>query len=65
MKGLSPGAALVMLMAGPALNIASILVVRKSLGNRFTWIYLSTIIGFSVLFGLIINAVGLNVSRTG
>ncbi|MBQ9385517.1 MAG: permease [Bacteroidaceae bacterium] len=62
MKGLSPGAALVMLMAGPAVNIASILVVRKSLGNRFTWIYLSTIIGFSVLFGLIINAVGLNVS---
>ena len=62
MKGLSPGAALVMLMAGPAVNIASILVVRKSLGNRFTWIYLSTIIGFSVLFGLIINAVWLNVS---
>lgn len=62
MKGLSPGAALVMLMAGPAVNIASILVVRKALGSRFTWIYLSTIISFSVLFGLIINAVGLNVS---
>ena len=62
MKGLSPGAALVMLMAGPAVNIASILVVRKALGSRFTWIYLSTIICFSVLFGLIINAVGLNVS---
>ena len=38
MKGLSPGAALVMLIAGPAVNIASILVVRKSLGSRFTWI---------------------------
>ena len=62
MKGLSPGAALVMFMAGPAVNIASILVVRKALGSRFTWIYLSTIISFSVLFGLIINAVGLNVS---
>ena len=45
MKGLSPGAALVMLMAGPAVNIASILVVRKSMGSRFTWIYLLTIVG--------------------
>ena len=55
MKGLSPGAALVMLMAGPAVNIASILVVRKSLGSRFTWIYLMVIVGFSVLFGLLLN----------
>ena len=59
MKGLSPGAALVMLMAGPAVNIASILVVRKSMGNRFTWIYLLTIVVFSVLFGLLVNALGI------
>ena len=60
MKGLSPGAALVMLMAGPAVNIASILVVRKSMGSRFTWIYLLTIVGFSILFGLLINTLGIN-----
>ena len=60
LKGLSPGAALVMLMAGPAVNIASILVVRKSLGRRFTWIYLLTIVGFAVFFGLIINALGIS-----
>ena len=59
MKGLSPGAALVMLMAGPAVNLASILVVRKSLGSRFTWIYLLTIVVFSILFGLLINAIGI------
>ena len=59
MKGLSPGAALVMLMAGPAVNLASILVVNKSLGRRFTTIYLLTIIVFSVLFGLLINALGI------
>ena len=58
MKGLSPGAALVMLMAGPAVNLASILVVRKSMGRRFTWIYLLTIVIFSILFGLILNAFG-------
>ena len=59
MKGLSPGAALVMLMAGPAVNIASILVVKKTMGNRFTWIYLLTIVGFSILFGMIVNATGI------
>ena len=56
MKGLSPGAALVMLMAGPAVNLASILVVHKSIGRRFTLIYLMTIVGFAVLFGLLLNA---------
>jgi hypothetical protein len=61
MKGLSPGAALVMLMAGPAVNLASILVVRKSLGRRFTWIYLLVIVGFSILFGLLVNAIGIKV----
>ena len=59
MKGLSPGAALVMLMAGPAVNMASFLVVRKSLGSRFTTIYLLTIVVFSVLFGLLVNALGI------
>ena len=29
-----------MLMAGPAVNLASILVVHKSMGRRFTSIYL-------------------------
>lgn len=62
MKGLSPGAALVMLMAGPAVNMASILVVRKALGNRFTTIYLLVIVGFSILFGLLINALGISIT---
>ncbi len=60
MKGLSPGAALVMLMAGPAVNMASILVVHKSMGRRFTSIYLMTIVGFAILFGLLLNATGID-----
>ena len=64
MKGLSPGAALVMLMAGPAVNLASILVVRKAMGKRFTWIYLVVIVGFSIIFGLLVNAIGLSVKPT-
>ena len=50
-----------MLMAGPAVNLASILVVRKAMGKRFTWIYLLIIIVFSILFGLLVNAVGITV----
>lgn len=55
MKGLSPGAALVMLMAGPAVNLASILVVKKTIGKNFTLIYVLTIVIGSVLFGLLVN----------
>lgn len=62
LKGLSPGAAMVMLMAGPAVNLASILVVRKAMGARFTWVYLLTIVGFSVLFGLLIHFFGIGIT---
>ncbi len=51
MKGLTPGAALVMLMAGPACNVASILVVNKVLGKKTLMLYLAAIIGGSILFG--------------
>ena len=52
MKGLTPGAALVLLMAGPASNAASILVIRKVLGRRTLLLYLAAIVGGAVLFGL-------------
>lgn len=52
MKGLTPGAALVMLMAGPACNVASILVVNKVLGKQTLALYLAAIIGGSILFGV-------------
>ena len=50
-----------MLMAGPAVNMASILVVRKALGTRFTALYLLVIVGFSILLGLLVNALGFTV----
>lgn len=52
MKGLSPGTALVLLMAGPAVNSASMLVVGKVLGRKPLLIYILSIILGSVLFGL-------------
>ena len=55
LKGLSPGALLVFLMAGPATNAATMTVIGKNLGNKTLWIYLSSIIAGSLLFGLIID----------
>lgn len=55
MKGLSPGAALVLLMAGPATNAASILMVYKVLGRRTTAIYVGSIIAGAIAFGLAID----------
>lgn len=52
LKGLSPGTALVLLMAGPACNVASILVINKVLGKRTLILYLTAIIGGAILFGL-------------
>lgn len=55
LKGLTPGAALVMLMAGPAINIASILVVSKVLGKKSMIIYLISIIIGAVASALVID----------
>jgi len=51
-KGLTSGAALVLLMAGPAVNSASILVIGKVFGKRTLWLYLLSIVIGAVLFGL-------------
>jgi hypothetical protein len=43
LKGLSPGAALVFLLSGPATNIGAIVVLLKFLGRRVVTIYLVSI----------------------
>ena len=55
LKGLSPGAAFVLLMAGPAANFASIIIVGKSLGKRTAAIYLATIVIGAIAIGLAID----------
>ena len=52
---LEPGAAFVFLMAGPATNIATISVIRKTLGTKIVYIYLSTIFICAIFFGVLIN----------
>ena len=51
-KGLTPGAALVLLMAGPAVNSASMLVIGKVFGKRTLWLYILAIVIGAMLFGL-------------
>lgn len=55
MKGLSPGAALVFLMAGPATNAATMTVIGNSLGKKTLITYLFSIIGGALFFGLMID----------
>lgn len=54
-KGLSPGAAFVLLMAGPAANFASITVVSRAMGKKCASVYIATIVASAILIGLAID----------
>ncbi|MBF0635284.1 MAG: permease [Nitrospinae bacterium] len=64
MKGLSPGAALVFLLAGPATNIGSMAIIRRFMGGRALFIYLFAISVCSIALGLALDvlysAMGIN-----
>jgi len=55
LKGMSPGTALVLLMAGPAANIASMMVIGKVLGKKTFVIYLITLVVGAIGFGLFVD----------
>lgn len=57
MKGLSPGTALVLLMAGPAANFASYTLISREMGHRTARIYLASIATGAIGFGLLIDYV--------
>ena len=50
LKGLSPGAALVLLMVGPACNMASLIITGKVLGKRALIVYIVSIILSALVF---------------
>lgn len=56
MKGLSPGAALVFLMAGPATNTATMAVIGKAIDKKTLLVYMGSIISSALLFGVLTNA---------
>ncbi|MDE6384460.1 MAG: SO_0444 family Cu/Zn efflux transporter [Paramuribaculum sp.] len=55
LKGLSPGTALVFLMAGPAANFASYSLIAREMGRRTALIYIATIAIGAIAFGLLID----------
>lgn len=55
LKGVSPGAALVFLLAGPATNVTSLTVLLGILGKRATIIYFAGIAVCTVICGLIVD----------
>ncbi len=54
--GISPGAALVFMLTGPATNIATMGVIREQLGNKSLIAYLVGVIGTAIVCGLVLNA---------
>jgi len=55
LKGLSPGAALVFLLAGPATNAATMAVVAGMLGRRAATVYVGAIAVCSLAMGMAVN----------
>ena len=67
LKGLSPGAALVFLLAGPATNAATLTVVARFWGKKATVVYLAVISVCSLVLGWLTNLfyawAGIDISR--
>jgi hypothetical protein len=66
LKGLDPGAALVLLLVGPATNVATVLVVYRFLGRSVLAVYLLGVTVCALAFGATINALyaGLGLNPT-
>jgi uncharacterized membrane protein YraQ (UPF0718 family) len=61
LKGLTPGAALVFLMTGPATNAASFITIWKTLGRAVAIIYLATVAGCALLGGIVLDLLATSV----
>ncbi len=55
LKGLSPGVAFVLLMAGPAANFASVMILSRTMGRRATLIYVGSVVVTAIGFGLLVD----------
>jgi hypothetical protein len=55
LKGVSPGAAFVFLMVGPAMNAMSVTTVASLIGRKAAAAYVATIIAGAILCGCAVN----------
>ncbi|MHC4603069.1 MAG: permease, partial [Planctomycetota bacterium] len=61
LAGLTPGAALVFLMTGPATNAASFVTIWKVLGKATASTYLATVAGCAILSGILLDYIAAGV----
>jgi len=61
LKGLTPGAALIFLMTGPATNAASFVTIWKALGSRTAIVYLLTVAGCALVSGILLDYIAAGV----
>lgn len=61
LKGLTPGAALVFLMTGPATNAASFVTIWKVLGRSTAITYLAAVAGCAILSGILLDFIAAGV----
>jgi uncharacterized membrane protein YraQ (UPF0718 family)/copper chaperone CopZ len=54
-KGISPSAAFVFLIVGPATNAATITVIYSKMGRKMALIYLGSIVSLAIPFGFLLN----------
>ena len=54
-KGVSPGAALIFLMTGPATNTGTIAIIMSQFGVRFASVYVGAVIVVTLVLGILID----------
>ncbi len=57
--GMGKGPALALLLAGPALSLPNMLVIRSVMGTRRTVVFVLLVIGLSTVAGRIYSAISL------
>lgn len=62
-KGLDPGAALVLLLAGPATNLTTLVVITRLLGKRIAAVYLLGVSVCALLIGAFASGLYLNLHK--
>ena len=55
--GMGKGPALALLLAGPALSLPSMLVIRSIIGTQKTIVYISLVIIMSTITGMLFGAI--------
>ncbi len=56
-SGMHSGPALALLLAGPSLSLPNMLVIRKVLGTKKTFVYVGLVILYSTMAGLLFGAI--------